>query len=61
MGSEHENPGGFAPVRKRETLEKNNNIFEDKAICPEKNESNLYKKTIFCTNLLSHSAWSAWI
>jgi len=36
MGSKHENTGRFAPVRKRETLEKNNNIFADKAICPKK-------------------------
>jgi len=36
MGSEHENPGGFAPVRKRETLEKTIIFFADKAIYPKK-------------------------
>jgi len=36
MGSKHENTGRFAPVRKRETLEKTIIFFADKAICPKK-------------------------
>ena len=46
MGSKHENTGRFAPVRKRETLEKTIIFLLTKQFV-QKNKCNLCKKTIF--------------
>ena len=46
MGSKHENTGRFAPVRKRETLEKTIIFLLTKQFI-QKNKCNLCKKTIF--------------
>ena len=64
MGSKHENTGRFAPVRKRETLEKTIIFLLTKQFV-QKNKCNLCKKTIFlyriavalrmeCVDLSSH-------
>ena len=46
MGSKHENTGRFAPIRKRETLEKTIIFLLTKQFV-QKNKCNLCKKTIF--------------